>query len=204
MTKIILVRHGHVEGIDPPRFRGRTEILLTDLGVRQAAATAGRISKSWALAAIYTSPMRRCVATAKAISVATGVAHETLGTLNDLDYGSWQGRTHQEVEAQDPELFARWREAPHLVRFPAGDSLQDLVGRGADAIRLVLDRHKIQTVVMVGHDSVNRAILLQLLDQPLSAYWRLTQDPCGISEIDVLDGRVCARLVNGTRHLAED
>jgi phosphoserine phosphatase len=203
MTKIILVRHGHVEGIDPPRFRGRTEIPLTDLGVHQATATAGRISKSWRVAAIYTSPMCRCVATAKAISVAMGVPYETLGTLSDLDYGSWQGRTYQEVEAQDPELFARWRGAPQLVRFPDGDSLQDLIGRGADAIRLVLDRHRTETVVLVGHDSVNRAILLQLLDQPLSAYWRLTQDPCGISEIDVLDGRVRARLVNGTRHLTE-
>ena len=29
MTKIILVRHGHVEGISPERFRGRADLLLT-------------------------------------------------------------------------------------------------------------------------------------------------------------------------------
>jgi broad specificity phosphatase PhoE len=28
-------------------------------------------------------------------------------------------------------------------------------------------------VVLVGHNSVNRALLRQPLDQPLSAYWRL-------------------------------
>jgi hypothetical protein len=28
---------------------------------------------------------------------------------------------------------------------------------------------------MVGHDSVNRALLLQLLDQPLAAYWKLAR-----------------------------
>ena len=203
MTQIILVRHGHVEGIDPPRFRGRTEIPLTELGMRQARAAAGRIAGSWRPAAIYTSPMGRCVATGQAISAATGVASRTLDQLNDLDYGSWQWKTYQEVEGQEPKLFALWGKAPHLLRFPNGESLQDLVARGSDAIRFVLDRHATATVVMVGHDSVNRAILLQLLDQPLSAYWRLAQDPCGISEIDIADGRVCARSVNETWHLAD-
>jgi probable phosphoglycerate mutase len=55
---------------------------------------------------------------------------------------------------------------------------------------------------MVGHDSVNRALLLQLLDQPLSAYWRLAQDPCAISEIDNTDARARVLRVNETVHLA--
>jgi hypothetical protein len=49
---------------------------------------------------------------------------------------------------------------------------------------------KTDTVVRVGHDSVNRALLLQLLDQPLSAYWRLAQAPGTLNEIDIVDRRV--------------
>ena len=56
MTKLILVRHGHVEGISPERFRGRAELPLTDTGRREAEATAARIAASWRPAAIYTSP----------------------------------------------------------------------------------------------------------------------------------------------------
>jgi probable phosphoglycerate mutase len=66
---------------------------------------------------------------------------------------------------------------------------------------MVLARHPADTVVLVGHDSVNRAILLQLLDQPLSAYWRLAQDPCCINEIDLSTGMACARRINETHHL---
>jgi probable phosphoglycerate mutase len=54
---------------------------------------------------------------------------------------------------------------------------------------------------MVGHDSVNRALLLQLIDQPLSAYWKLAQDPCCLNEIDIERGRVEVRRVNDTSHL---
>jgi broad specificity phosphatase PhoE len=39
----------------------------------------------------------------------------------------------------------------------------------------------------VGHGAFNRALLLQLLDQPLSAYWRVGQDPGALSEIELLE-----------------
>jgi broad specificity phosphatase PhoE len=202
MTKIILVRHGHVEGINPPRFRGRAEVPLTELGMRQARETAERIRGSWRPVAVYTSPMGRCVATGQAISEATGVSCQPLDGLIDLDYGAWQWKTYDEMQVEVPKLFALWRTAPHMFRFPGGDSLQDLLARAADSLRFVLDRHPEQIVVMVGHDSVNRALLLQLLDQPLSAYWRLAQDPCAISEIDITDARTCVRRINETQHLA--
>src|SRR5712691_11310599 len=59
MTKLLLVRHGHVEGISPERFRGRAELKLTAAGRREAEMTAARIAVSWRPAAIYTSPMSR-------------------------------------------------------------------------------------------------------------------------------------------------
>jgi hypothetical protein len=48
---------------------------------------------------------------------------------------------------------------------------------------------------------VNRALLVQLVDQPLSAYWRLAQAPCCINEIDVADRRVTVVRINETQHL---
>ena len=52
MTKLILVRHGHVEGITPERFRGRAALPLTEQGRREAEMTAAYIAASWRPAAI--------------------------------------------------------------------------------------------------------------------------------------------------------
>jgi broad specificity phosphatase PhoE len=93
-----------------------------------------------------------------------------MDTLNDIDYGDWQLQTYEEVKSKEPALFAAWFATPHLIRFPNGESLQDLAARAADALRHVLAAHPGDTIVLVAHDSVNRAMLLQLLDQPLSAY----------------------------------
>jgi probable phosphoglycerate mutase len=203
VTRIILTRHGHVEGIHPQRFRGRAELALTERGVRDAALTAARIAAEWRPAAVYTSPMQRCVDTGRAIADRVGLSGRALPQLNDLDYGAWQWKTHEEVRAAAPALFDLWFSAPHLVRPPNGEALQDLVARTADALRLIIAAHADETVVVVAHDSVNRALLLQLLDQPLSAYWRTAQDPCGISEILIEHGAVQVLRMNETFHLFE-
>jgi probable phosphoglycerate mutase len=201
MTRLLLTRHGHVEGIRPARFRGRAELPLTPIGLAQAEALAQRVARQWKPAAVYTSGLQRCVVTGARIGALTGAPSSVAGGLMDLDYGRWQMRTHDELRAESPEAFNLWHTAPHLMRFPDGESLQDLVARTANALRAVLARHPTDAVVMVGHDSVNRALLLQLLDQPLASYWKLAQDPCCLNEILIESGRVLVLRVNDTSHL---
>jgi broad specificity phosphatase PhoE len=201
MTKLLLTRHGHVEGIKPERFRGRQPLDLTTRGRAEAAAVAQRIATGWRPSRIYTSPMGRCVETGAAIAKACRIDAEVCGDLNDIDYGAWQFTTYADARIQNPTLFDAWFATPHLIRFPNGESLQDLVARTANALRLVLARHAGETIVLVGHDSVNRALLLELLDQPLSAYWRLAQSPCCLNEIDITGGKIGVQRINETAHL---
>ena len=203
MSKILLIRHGHVEGIKPERFRGRAPLELTEQGRSEAALVARRIARRWRPGKIYTSPMGRCVKTAEAIAEACGLAAETCDELNDIDYGAWQFKTFEQAKFQDPALFTAWFATPHLIRFPNGESLQDLAARSANASRRVLARHPDDTVVLVSHDSVNRALLLQFLDLSLSSYWRIAQNPCCVNEIDIVDGKICVLRVNETHHLDE-
>jgi phosphoserine phosphatase len=153
---------------------------------------------------VYTSRLQRCIDTgaaiARACQLAAGDAHSD---LNDIDYGRWQFRTHEDAKADDTALFAACFATPQLVRFPGGESLQDLAARGADALHFMLARHADDTIVIVGHDSVNRALLLQLIELPLSAYWRFEQSPCCLNEIDIGNGKACVRRINETAHLQD-
>ena len=201
VARIILTRHGHVDGIEPPRFRGRMDIALTALGVAQANAAAQRIGAISRPAAIYTSPMSRCITTGEAIAKACSAPSQVLDQLNDLDYGLWQWKTHDEIRTAFADQYETWHTAPQLFRFPQGESLQDLVARAGDALRGVLQRHRDQTVVLVSHDSVNRALLTLVLDQPLSAYSRIVVEPCGITEIEFVGNIARVLRINETQHL---
>jgi broad specificity phosphatase PhoE len=203
MTRIILVRHGHVEGISPERFRGRADLALTPEGLRQAEATARRIETSWSPAALYASPLSRCRTTAEVIGRPFGLTPTLVPGLMDIDYGQWQGLTPDEVRRKWPETLDTWYRAPHWAAVPGGESLQDVLARTVAALRDVIGRHPTDTVAVVGHDSVNRVILLHALDLPLSRYRRLGQDPCAINEIDFSADEFTVRSVNGTWHLNE-
>jgi len=203
MTKIILVRHGHVEGISPERFRGRADLLLTAEGRRQAEATARRIRAAWTPVAVYTSPLGRCRATAEAIGAPFDLAPATCEGLIDIDYGEWQGLTPDEARNRWPETVDTWYRAPDWAAIPGGETLQQVLTRTVAALRDVIGRHPGETVVLVGHDSVNRVTLLHVLGLPLSRYWRLGQDPCAVNEIDFTGDAFTVHSLNETYHLRE-
>jgi phosphoserine phosphatase len=163
----------------------------------EAAAVAKRIAGRWQPHAVYASPMGRCVETAEAVADACAV---TVRICNDLDYGAWQFKPYVDAEAEDSTLFAAWFATPHLVRFPGGESLQDVAER-ANALRLVLVRHPEDAIVLVGHDSVNRVLLLEFLGLPLASYWRIEQGPCCVNEINIAQGRNCVVRINERHHL---
>lgn len=198
MARIILIRHGHVEGISPERFRGRRDIDLSEQGRRETQSMTQRVLRQWRPAAIYSSPLKRCRQTIEPLASRLGLAVNVASELNDLHYGDWEWLTYAEARTRSPQLFALWFAAPQLAKFPNGESLPELVARVADVVRLIRERHEHETVVVVGHASVNRALLLHTLDQPLSAYWRFAQDPCGISEIEVAGDSATVHRLNET------
>jgi broad specificity phosphatase PhoE len=203
MTKIILVRHGHVEGISPERFRGRADLMLTTEGVRQAEATAHRIHANWTPAAVYASPLGRCQATAAAIARPFRLSPVTLDGLVDIDYGEWQGLTPEQVRARWPEPLATWYRAPDWAAIPGGETLQQVLVRTVTALRDIIGRHPSDAVVLVGHDSVNRVMLLHALGLPVSRYWRLGQNPCAINEIEFSADGFTVLSMNETYHLKQ-
>jgi len=202
MTRIVLVRHGHVDWIAPERFRGRAELPLSSLGRRQAQAAAGYIAATWKPDAVYTSPLGRCRETGAAIAAPFRLEPQPIDGLCDIDYGEWQGLTPDQAKECWPNESELWFRAPHIAALPGGETLAAVLSRVTAALRDILQHHPDQTVVMVGHDSVNRVLLLFTLELPLSRYWHLRQDPCGINELIFDNGSFVVGSINQTQHLS--
>lgn len=200
MTRIILARHGHVDWIAPERFRGRAELPLSELGKRQAEALGQRIAAGWKPDAIYASPLSRCVHTGEAVGRATGAQVKILDDLADTHYGQWQGLTHEEVRSRWSDELRVWFEAPDLAVIPDGETLAGVLVRAINVLQVVLRKHRDQTVVLVGHDSINRVLLLHSLGLPLSRYWRIKQQPCCLNEIEIQDTVFTIHRLNESHH----
>jgi phosphoserine phosphatase len=202
MIRIILVRHGHVDWLAPERFRGRAELPLSGLGRRQAQAVAGYIAASWKPEAVYTSPLGRCRETGAVIAAPFGLEPQPIDGLADIDYGEWQGLTRDQAKERWPGEIELWFSAPHLAVIPGGETLAAVLSRATPALREMMGHHPDGTVVLVGHDSINRVLLLFALELPLSRYWYLRQDPCGVSELLFDNGSFMIGSINQTQHLS--
>jgi probable phosphoglycerate mutase len=202
MIRIILVRHGHVDWLAPERFRGRAELPLSDLGRRQAQAVAGYIVATWKPRAVYTSPLGRCHETGAAIATPLRIEPQPVDGLADIDYGEWQGLTREEAKQRWPDETELWFRAPHHAVIPGGETLAAVLSRTTAALRDILRHYPDGTAVLVGHDSVNRVLLLFALELPLSRYWHLRQDPCCVNELLFDSGSFIINSINQTQHLS--
>jgi probable phosphoglycerate mutase len=203
MTRIILVRHGRTAWNVIERFRGREDLPLDDTGLAQAERTAERIARQWRPSAVYSSPLGRARATAEAIARLCRGSVQVRQGLIDIDYGQWQGLTPEQAMRRYPRRARGWYRGARWCRPPGGESLSQVRRRCLRAIREIAARHREQTVVVVGHTVVNRAILLEILSLKNRRFWHLRQEPCAINEIET-DGRAFVLVsMNDTCHLLE-
>jgi len=180
-TIIVLIRHGQTEWNRIERFRGRADVPLNETGLAQAQAVGRRVLAEWKPAAIYTSPLSRAAKTAQAIAQHFDLPVQPHPGLLDIDYGEWQGLTVEEARARWPEQVTAWFQAPQDAHIPGGETLAAVMGRGLAAVKELVARHADQTLVLVGHTVINRAILLGILGLGADRFWRLRQDTCAIN-----------------------
>jgi probable phosphoglycerate mutase len=201
MTTLIIVRHAEVEGIEPPVFHGRIVLPLTARGIRQAELTREVLHASWAIDAIYCSPLTRCVRTADILNEALQLNPVPHQGLTDIDYGAWTNLAMDDVAQRWPRQLEQWRHYPQHCSVPGGESLQEVAARVVATLSHLLVAHASGTVALVLHDSVIRVLLCHLLGLPLSSYWLFDPSLCGISVVTHHDNRFTAHSINETQHL---
>ncbi|MCJ7655072.1 MAG: histidine phosphatase family protein [Dehalococcoidia bacterium] len=200
MTRLIVVRHGRTEWNRVERFRGRADIKLDEVGIKQAEAAASRIA-DWQVSAVYSSPLRRALATAEILVRPFGLEVKLLPGIIDIDYGEWQGLSPEEVAAKDGGLYSKWLESPHEVKFTGGESLTAVRERAASAVDGLIAQHPKETVVLVSHKVVCQILILSLLGLDNSHFWQIAQDVCAINLFEVRGGVPSALSLNDTCHL---
>ncbi len=201
MTQIILVRHGQTEWNRVEHFRGRFDVPLNETGLAQAAATGRRIAAEWRPIAIYTSPLSRAVKTAEAVAQHFGLTVQGEPGLIDIDYGAWQGLTPDEARVRWPEIVEAWYHAPQNAHIPSGETVDQGRARGVATVRTLAARHPDQTIVLVGHTVINRAILLGILRLNTDRFWHIRQDTCAINVFETEGDDFVLVSLNETHHL---
>ncbi|MEV4764158.1 bifunctional RNase H/acid phosphatase [Micromonospora chokoriensis] len=203
-TRLILVRHGETEYTEQRRYSGRGDVPLSEKGRAQVRETATRVAAlAPTVAAVLSSPLSRCTATAAAIAGALGdVPVRTEDDLIECDFGQWEGRTFAEVREGWPGEMDAWLASPRVAP-PGGESFTHVAERAHRVVAGLLTAYPGETVVLVSHVSPIKLVLRDALAAGDGFLHRLFLDAAGISVLDMWpDGGVAVRTVNDTSHLA--
>ena len=196
-TRIHLIRHGQVAGYDQPRYNGQTDVALTDIGVEQYHLLKDRLAGT-KISACYTSDLSRCTIGAGIICEQLGIEPVARRELRELNIGIWEGMTWQEITERWPvEWQARLADLVNY-RVPQGENLLDVQSRVMPVIAEIIERHKGQEILVVGHGGVNRVVLLNVIGAPLDGVFNIEQNYGCYNIIDYYaDGRATVKLLNG-------
>jgi len=183
-TIVDVIRHGEPRG--GSKYRGWIDDPLSERGWAQMrAAVAG--AEGWER--IVSSDLSRCAEFAHEVGERLGLPVELDEGFREVGFGTWEGRTAEELLASDPEgVSAFWRD-PLRNTPEGGEPLSAFHARVTGAWSRLLVRHAGRRVLLVGHAGMMRILLLNALAMPLDSFYRFDPRNASMVRIRVDGGR---------------
>lgn len=168
--RIYFVRHGETTYSQTGGFCGAIDPELTPAGSQMAEQFAATYAKlPWN--AVYVSPMKRTIATAKPLCDAVGIEMQLRDGLREIKYGDWEGKTVEEVKKDYEEDYINWLTEPAWnAPTNGGETSVEIASRSSLVIAEIQEKYKSGNVLVVSHKATIRIILCSLLGIDLGRY----------------------------------
>lgn len=189
--KLILTRHGQTEENKAGIMQGHLPGTLSELGREQARRVAERL-KDVHIDKIYSSDLRRAAETAKEIAKHHDCAIEFTEELRERDIGEYSGKKKTEVgldlSKSISELNAKDSEA-----------IDRLVKRAKRFLQKIMEAHKDETILVVGHNVINRGLIGNITNKTIDEAGRMGNTAITIFEIEEKNHKII--IDNCSAHL---
>lgn len=193
-TRVHLVRHGEVHNPNHIVYGLLPGWNLSEHGADQAKAAAQLLADRDSVAAIYSSPLQRAVATAEFISDETGAPIAVDERLIEWRLGEhWGGLTWADVRAKRQSEFDTYINSPESIDY-IDESLLRLAERMAGAIGEIARKHAGTTVAIISHSDPIKAGVLSLTQRNLGDLHGIDLPTGGIVTLELGAGK--ARIID--------
>ncbi|MCA1833850.1 MAG: histidine phosphatase family protein [Actinobacteria bacterium] len=153
-------------------------IHLSDEGKGQVASLV-ELMRPVRLVAFYSSPLERCLETAKPVAASKGLRLRVRAELGEVRYGAWEGKKMESLTKT--KLWRTVQGRPSEVRFPDGESLRETQARAVDGIERIRNDHLHEAVAVSTHADVIRLLAAHYAGIHLDLYQRVSISPASVS-----------------------
>jgi broad specificity phosphatase PhoE len=159
---IYFLRHGETTASQTGGYCGTLDPDLTPEGYQMAEDFADAY-KSLPWTAVFSSPLRRAVATAKPLCEAIGIRVQLKEGLREIAYGQWEGKTPEEVNREFHDDYVRWLADPGWNAPTGGQKGIDIARRSSLVLEEIEQTYSAGNVLVVSHKATIRIMLCSLL-----------------------------------------
>ncbi len=203
MTRLLLVRHGTTEFNTTRRFAGYSDIEMSTSGYRQVERLRDRL-KDEKIDLVYSSDLRRSLATAEIILAGRKVDIVACPELREVNYGDCEGLTFNEISRDYPELARGIADLDLQMQFPGGENFAGFIDRTCRFLDRLSQKEPSAIILIVSHSGPLRTLICCLLGIDQSHWRQFRVDNASLSIVETYPNRVIISLLNGTDHLRED
>lgn len=150
MTRLIIVRHAQSESNYAHFYAASTNINLTELGRKQAEATANYL-KNTPIDIAYCSNLVRVVQTAKPIVRDRDIPFIITRDLREIEGGGFEGITYDEILEKHPYERRMWYDDIVNCFCPSGESLYDVYNRIAPTFDKIIEENRGKNILVATH-----------------------------------------------------
>ncbi|MGK7872644.1 MAG: histidine phosphatase family protein [Xenococcaceae cyanobacterium] len=201
--KIYFLRHGETTTSQTGGYCGALDIDLTPEGLQMAEDFAAAY-KSLPWTAVFTSPLRRTVATAKPLCEAMGIEMQSRDGLKEIAYGKWEGKTSEEVNREFHDEYVRWLADPGWNSPTGGEKGVDIARRSSLVLEEIEQTYSTGNVLVVSHKATIRIMLCSLLGIDVGRYRdRINMPVASVSIVEFRDRGPLLNAMGDRSHLSE-
>lgn len=201
---IFFLRHGETVASKTDSFCGTTDVELTAEGAIMAKEFA-LAYKTVPWTAIFSSPMKRTIATAKPLCDLVGIEMQLRDGLKEINFGAWENKTKAEVNHQFHDDYVRWQSEPGWNAPPGGERAIDIARRSSEVIEEIEKTYATGNVLVVSHKATIRIMLCSLLGIDVGRYRdRINMPVAAVSVVELCEHGPRVMKLSDRSHLKND
>jgi broad specificity phosphatase PhoE len=159
---IYFLRHGETTASRTGGYCGTLDPDLTPDGYQMAEDFADAY-RSLPWVAVFSSPLRRAVATAKPLCEAAGLRMQLKEGLREIAYGQWEGKNPEAVNREFHDDYVRWLSDPGWNAPTGGERGIDIARRSSLVLEEIEKTYTAGNVLVVSHKATTRIMLCFLI-----------------------------------------
>jgi len=200
---LYFLRHGETQASQSGGYCGVLDVNLTPEGHRMAEEFAAAY-KSLPWAAVFSSPLRRSMDSARPLCAAVGLETQLRDGLKEIAYGQWEGKTPEEVNRRFHDEYVRWLADAGWNAPTGGERGVDVARRSSVVMEEIERTYLSGNVLVVSHKATTRIMICSLLGIDVGRYRdRISMPVASLSIVEMTEQGPLLKALGDRSHLRE-